>query len=67
VAVSTLVYAATTIASGIPLLVLAALILGVVAALQRRVTGGILGPIVLHTTWSAAMLFLLPPVLDSVR
>ena len=43
---------------------LAAAIIGVVTALQRRVTGGILGPIITHVTWSTGMLLLLPPVLE---
>jgi hypothetical protein len=30
------------------------------------VTGGILGPVVTHLTWSLGMLFLLPPVLDTL-
>ena len=50
-------------ASGIPLLVLAAAVLGLVVGLQRRVTGGILGPIVTHLTWSLGMLVLLPHAL----
>lgn len=53
--------------SGIPLLVLAAALVGAVVGLQRRVTGGILGPIVTHLTWSLGMLFLLPVVLDAAR
>ncbi len=64
VAVTTVVYAAVTATSGIPLLVLAAALVGVVVGLQRRVTGGILGPTVTHLTWSLGMLFLLPPLLD---
>lgn len=66
VAVTTVVYAAVTAASGIALLVLAAAVVGVVVGLQRRVTGGILGPVVTHLTWSLGMLFLLPPVLDTL-
>ena len=58
--VTTVVYALTTVGAGIPLLVLAARLLGLLTALQRRVTGGILGPIVTHLTWSLGMLFLLP-------
>ena len=54
-----------TAAAGIPLLVLAAALLGLVVGLQRRVTGGILGPIITHLTWSLGMLFLLPPVLNA--
>lgn len=67
VIVSTLAYVAVTAASGIPLLVLAALLLGVVTGLQRRVTGGVLGPIIVHCTWSASMLYVLPPLLDLLR
>ncbi|WP_353354851.1 CPBP family intramembrane glutamic endopeptidase [Intrasporangium sp. DVR] len=67
VAVTTVLYALTTVGSGIPLLVLAAAVVGLVTALQRRVTGGILGPVITHITWSAGMLLLLPPVLDLVR
>jgi membrane protease YdiL (CAAX protease family) len=63
VAVSTVVYALTTVGPGIPLLVLAAAALGLVTGLQRRVTGGILGPVVTHLTWSLGMLFLLPHAL----
>ena len=63
--ISTLVYTLVTAAAGIPLLVLAAALLGVVAGLQRRVTGGMLGPVVTHLTWSLGMLFLLPVVLDA--
>ena len=62
VLITTVVYALVTAASGIPLLVFAAVILGVVVGLQRRVTGGILGPIITHLIWSLGMLFLLPPL-----
>ena len=64
VAVTTIVYTLVTATSGIPLLVLAAALVGLVVAFQRRVTGGILGPAITHLTWSLGMLFLLPPVLD---
>jgi len=64
VAVTTVVYALVTATSGIPLLVLAGALVGLVVAFQRRVTGGILGPTITHLTWSLGMLFLLPPVLD---
>ncbi len=65
VLVTTVVYALTTVGSGIPLLVLAAGLLGLLTGLQRRVTGGILGPVITHLTWSLGMLFLLPTVLSS--
>lgn len=64
VAITTVVYALVTAASGIPLLVLAAALVGLVVAFQRRVTGGILGPTITHLTWSLGMLYLLPPILD---
>jgi membrane protease YdiL (CAAX protease family) len=67
VAITTVLYALTTVGSGIPLLVLAAAIIGLVTALQRRVTGGILGPIITHVTWSTGMLLLLPPALELTR
>ena len=67
VGITTLLYALTTIGSGVPLLVLAAAVVGLVTALQRRVTGGILGPLITHVTWSTGMLLLLPPVLNLLR
>ncbi len=60
---STLLYAASTLFSGVPLLTFAAVCLGVLTAAQRRVTGGVLGPIAAHLTWSLGMLVLLPHVL----
>jgi hypothetical protein len=35
---------------------------GFVLALQRRASGGILGPVLTHVTWSLVMLFALPPL-----
>jgi len=67
VAVTTLFYTLTTIGSGVPLLVLAAAVIGLVTALQRRVTGGVLGPVITHVTWSTGMLLLLPPALELTR
>ena len=64
VAVTTVVYTLVTATSGIPLLILAGALVGLVVGFQRRVTGGILGPAITHLTWSLGMLFLLPPVLD---
>jgi membrane protease YdiL (CAAX protease family) len=63
--VTTVVYVVVTAASGIPLLVLAAAVIGVVTALQRQATGGLLAPAVTHVTWSLGMLLLLPPLLDA--
>jgi len=64
VAVTTIVYTLVTATSGIPLLVLAGALVGLVVGLQRRVTGGILGPVITHLTWSLGMLFLLPVAFD---
>jgi uncharacterized protein len=64
VAVTTIVYTLVTATSGIPLLILAGALVGLVVGLQRRVTGGILGPVITHLTWSLGMLFLLPVAFD---
>lgn len=61
--VTTLVYALTTIPTGMPLMVLSTAVLGLVTGLQRRVSGGVLGPVITHLIWSMGMLFLLPAVL----
>ena len=60
---STALYALSTVLSGVPLLTFAAVALGLLTAAQRRVTGGVLGPVVTHLTWSLGMLFLLPTAL----
>ena len=67
VAATTVLYALTTVVTGVPLLVLAAACLGLVCGLQRRVTGGVLGPVVTHVTWSTGMLLILPPLLTVLR
>ncbi|HET6875962.1 MAG TPA: type II CAAX endopeptidase family protein [Jatrophihabitans sp.] len=61
--VSVVVYALVTVATGNPMLVFAAILLGILFALQRRASGGILASMLTHLTWSAIMLFALPPVL----
>lgn len=66
VPITTVLYALTTAGTGNPMLVLAAAFLGVLTGLQRRVTGGVLGPILTHIVWSSAMVFLLPPVLEAL-
>lgn len=63
VPISTVVYAGATLATGNPMLVFAAALLGLVLALQRRASGGILAPILTHLTWSATMLFALPALI----
>nr|NLD41136.1 CPBP family intramembrane metalloprotease [Actinomycetales bacterium] len=60
---STALYAASTLFTGVPLLTFAAVFLGLLTAAQRGVTGGVLGPITSHLTFSLGMLFLLPPIL----
>ena len=65
VVVSTLIYTAATVATGNPTLVFAAATLGLVLALQRRASGGILAPILTHVTWSLMMLFTLPLIFPS--
>lgn len=57
---STALYTLATVATGNLMLVFAAALLGLVVGLQRRVTGGVMGPMVIHVTWSMSMLFLLP-------
>jgi uncharacterized protein len=64
VAISTVVYALATVATLNPVLVLAAVVLGWVLGLQRRASGGILGPVLTHVTWSGVMLLLLPRLFD---
>lgn len=64
VAITTVVYTLVTALAGIPLLALAGALLGLVTGMQRRVTGGLLGPIITHLVWSLGMLLLLPGALD---
>jgi membrane protease YdiL (CAAX protease family) len=63
ISISTLLYTVVTVATGNVMLVFAAAVLGTVAALQRRVTGGVVAPMIVHAVWSCGMLFLLPPLL----
>ncbi|MDF9714969.1 CPBP family intramembrane metalloprotease [Nocardioides sp. ChNu-153] len=62
VVVTTVVYAVATAATGNVMLAFAALLLGVVTALQRQATHGILAGAITHVTWSVGMLFALPPL-----
>jgi membrane protease YdiL (CAAX protease family) len=62
VSVSAAIYTLATLATGNPMLVLAAVLLGAVLGLQRRASGGILGPILTHMTWSTVMVLALPPL-----
>ncbi|OFS08188.1 CPBP family intramembrane metalloprotease [Kytococcus schroeteri] len=64
VTVTTVVYTLTTIATGSLGLVLAAAVLGLVVGLQRRVTGGVLAPVIVHCVWSLGMLLVLPTLME---
>lgn len=66
-AITTAVYVLATAATGNLMLAVAALLLGLLTGAQRRVTGGVLAPIITHVLWSSAMLLLLPAILDLVR
>jgi uncharacterized protein len=59
---TTAAYVVATAATGNVMLTFAALLLGLVVGLERRASGGILGPILTHCTWSLTMLFALPLV-----
>lgn len=66
VQISTVLYALATVATLNLMLVFAAAVLGALVGLQRRVTGGVLGPIVTHLTWSLSLLFILPMLLTAL-
>jgi hypothetical protein len=59
---TTVAYAVATAATGNVMLAFAAVLLGAVVGLERRASGGILGPVLTHCTWSLTMLFALPLV-----
>jgi membrane protease YdiL (CAAX protease family) len=59
---SSAVYTLATVATRNPALVLASVPMGLLFALQRRVTGGIQAPALSHVTWSVLMLRFLPPL-----
>jgi membrane protease YdiL (CAAX protease family) len=60
--ISTVLYMITTAATGNPMLGFAAVILGAVCAWERRITGGVLAPILTHFFWGLVMVLALPPV-----
>lgn len=62
---STAVYTIPAAASGIALLALAAVLLGLLTAVLRRFTGGITAPASAHVVWSLGMLLLLPLLLTN--
>ncbi|CAM3248186.1 CPBP family intramembrane glutamic endopeptidase [Nocardioides dubius] len=63
ITLTTAAYALTTLGSGVLLLTVAAVLLGLITAGLRRLTGGVLAPVLTHLTWSVAMITLLPDVL----
>lgn len=66
VLISTVVYALATVATGNVMLVFAATLVGLLVGLQRRVSGGVLAPMLTHITWSLGMLFILPPLMAAL-
>ncbi len=62
VLISTLLYVLATLATGNPMLVFAAVILGTVCAWERRATGGVLAPTLTHLVWGLIMVLALPPI-----
>lgn len=60
--ISTIIYIATVLATRNPMLAFAAVILGAVCAYERRVTGGVLAPVLTHFFWGLIMVLALPPV-----
>lgn len=62
VLISTLVYAVAVSAAGNPMLGFAGLILGFVCAYERRMTGGVLAPMLTHFFWGLVMVLALPPL-----
>jgi membrane protease YdiL (CAAX protease family) len=59
---STLVYAVAVLATGNPMLGFAGIVLGAVCAIERRITGGVLAPMLTHFFWGLIMVLALPPV-----
>lgn len=64
VVVTTAVYVVATMATGNPLLTFAAVLMGAVFAVTRQRTGEIVSPIVVHLTWSLAMVTALPAIIS---
>ena len=57
---TTAAYVVATLATGNVMLAFAAVLLGTLCGLQRRASGGILGPVLTHVSWSLTMLLVLP-------
>jgi membrane protease YdiL (CAAX protease family) len=65
VVASTAVYALVTVATRNPMLVFAAVLMGLLFGLQRRASGGILASLLTHLVWSLMMVLALPPVVGA--
>lgn len=59
---STLIYIVVTLCSGNPMLGFAAIFMGLVAAVERRATDGVLAPMLTHAAWTSVVLLALPPL-----
>lgn len=59
---STVLYVIATLASGNLMLAFAGILLGAVCAYERRLTSGVLAPIITHMIWGAVMVLALPPI-----
>lgn len=62
VLVSTAIYFVSVMAAGNPMLGFAAILLGTICALLRRMTGGVLAPMLAHFFWGLVMVLALPPI-----
>jgi membrane protease YdiL (CAAX protease family) len=62
VLISTIMYAIAVSAAGNPMLGFAGLILGYVCAYERRMTGGVLAPMLTHFFWGLVMVLALPVI-----
>jgi CAAX protease family protein len=62
VVISTVIYVITTATTSNPMLGFAAVILGSVCACARRITGGVLAPMLIHFFWGLVMVLALPPI-----
>jgi membrane protease YdiL (CAAX protease family) len=56
-------YMLVTASMGVPLLVFAALVIGVATQYEAKRTGALLSPIALHLVWTLGMLLVLPAVI----
>ena len=59
-----LLYIAVTAAMGIPLLLVASVLIGGLAGMEAARSGNVISAITLHLTWSVGMAFLLPLIIN---